>query len=170
MSESGAAQPPRAPLRLSWLPPPNRAKPTARANSGLDKPSGKDGAPGQEDGKDASGSLPRSSDRASPQQDPTVSAENALQFSFPSRYGIARRQERRSALQENDIEHQLTKINHPWTPDRAHEPHDQGSDGPTLSLRSTRSARSWPCRLYQRLQLRSAAPDPDGPHALRIHL
>src|SRR5262245_19550685 len=55
-------------------------------------------------------------------------------------------------------------------PGRAHEPHDQGSDRPTLPLRSTRSARSSPCRLHHRLQLRSAAEDPEGPHTLRIHL
>jgi hypothetical protein len=43
--------------------------------------------------------------------------------------------------QENGIEHRLTKIKHPQSqwPGRAHEPDDQGSDGPTLSLRSTRS-------------------------------
>ncbi len=34
---SGAALWPRAPRQLSWLPPPNRANPIVRANSGLDK-------------------------------------------------------------------------------------------------------------------------------------
>src|SRR4029077_13623197 len=53
---------------------------------------------------------------------------------------------------------------------RAHEPHDQGSDRPTLPLRPTRSAQSPPRRLHQCLQLRAAAEDPQGSHALRIHL
>src|SRR6478609_12226694 len=55
-------------------------------------------------------------------------------------------------------------------PSRAHEPNDQGSHCSTLSLRSTRSARSSPCRIHQRLQLRSSAEDPKGPHPLRIYL
>ena len=46
----------------------------------------------------------------------------------------------------------------------------QGSDRPTLPLRSTRSAQSTPCRLHQRLQLCSTAQDPEGPRALRIYL
>src|ERR1700722_2694707 len=55
-------------------------------------------------------------------------------------------------------------------PSRAHEPNDQGSHCSTLSLRSTRSARSSPCRIHQRLQLRPSAEDPKGPHPLRIYL
>src|ERR1700748_240798 len=55
-------------------------------------------------------------------------------------------------------------------PSRAHEPNDQGSHCSTLSLRSTRSARSPPCRIHQRLQLRPSAEDPKGPHPLRIYL
>src|SRR3984957_772956 len=55
-------------------------------------------------------------------------------------------------------------------PSRAHEPNDQGSHCSTLSLRSTRSARSSPRRIHQRLQLRPPAEDPKGPHPLRIHL
>src|SRR5438270_10584983 len=55
-------------------------------------------------------------------------------------------------------------------PGRAHEPDDQGSDRQTVLLRSTRSARRTLGRLHQRLQLRQTAEDPEGPHALRIHL
>src|ERR1700733_14875283 len=55
-------------------------------------------------------------------------------------------------------------------PSRAHEPNDQGSHCSTLSLRSTRSARSSPRRIHQRLQLRPPAEDPKGPHPLRIYL
>src|SRR6201993_5320932 len=55
-------------------------------------------------------------------------------------------------------------------PSRAHEPNDQGSHCSTLSLRSTRSARSSPCRIHQRLQLPPSAEDPKGPHPLRIYL
>src|SRR6476646_155296 len=55
-------------------------------------------------------------------------------------------------------------------PSRAHEPNDQGSHCSTLSLRSTRSARSSPCRIHRRLQLRPSAEDPKGPHPLRIYL
>src|SRR3984957_1217584 len=52
----------------------------------------------------------------------------------------------------------------------AHEPNDQGSHCSTLSLRSTRSARSSPCRIHQRLQLHPSAEDPKRPHPLRIYL
>jgi hypothetical protein len=46
--------------------------------------------------------------------------------------------------QENGIEHRLTQdqASMDERPGRAHEPGDQGSDRPTLPLRSTRSARS----------------------------
>ena len=107
----------------------------------------------------------------------TVLTDNGIQFTFPPRYAdgpTARYMTHMFDMrcQESGIEHRLTKIKHPWTNGlgRAHEPHDQGSDRPTLSLRSTRSARNTPCRLHQCLQLRSAAEDPEGPHSLRVHL
>jgi hypothetical protein len=78
------------------------------------------------------------------------------------RYALPRERDRTSPDQDQASLDQ-------W-PGRTHEPHDQGSDRPTLPLRSTRSAPSSPCRLHQRLQLRSAAEDSEGPHALRIHL
>jgi hypothetical protein len=73
---------------------------------------------------------------------------------------------------ENGIEHRLTKIKHPWTNGQVELMNRtiKRSNRPTLSLRPTRSARSDPCRLHQRLQLRSATEDPEGPHALRIYL
>ena len=107
----------------------------------------------------------------------TVLTDNGIQFTFPPRYAdgptaryvhtyvryaLPREWHRTSADQDQASLDQ-------W-PGRAHEPHDQGSDRPTLPLRSTRSARSSPRRLHQRLQLRSTAEDPEGPHALRIHL
>ncbi len=68
------------------------------------------------------------------------------------RYAMPRERDRASADQgQASVDQRLG---------RAHEPHDQGSDRPTLPLRSTRSARSSPRRLHHRLQLRSAAEDP----------
>jgi len=103
----------------------------------------------------------------------TVLTDNGIQFTLCGRpdgkirdayvrYAMPRKRDRTSADQDQASLDQ-------W-PGRAHEPHDQGSDCPTLLLRSTRSARSSPCRLHHRLQLRSAAQDPEGPHTLRIHL
>ncbi len=107
----------------------------------------------------------------------TVLTDNGIQFTFPAtlrgwpdskirdayvRYALSGKWHRASADQD--------QASMDERPGRAHEPDDQGSDRSTLSLRSTRSTRSTPCRLHQRLQLRSAAEDPEGPHALRVHL
>ena len=107
----------------------------------------------------------------------TVLTDNGIQFTFPPRYAdgptaryvdthvryaLPRKWHRTSADQDQASLDQ-------WS-GRAHEPHDQGSDRPTLLLRPTRSAQSPPRRLHQCLQLRSAAEDPQGSHALRIHL
>ena len=74
----------------------------------------------------------------------TVLTDNGIQFTFPPRYAGGPTARYVTDMfdmhcHENGIEHRLTKINHPCTngPGRAHEPHDQGSDRPTLPLRST---------------------------------
>jgi hypothetical protein len=53
---------------------------------------------------------------------------------------------------------------------REDEPHDQGSHGPAIPLRQPSAARSPSRRLRQRLQLRTKAQDPEGPHTIRVHL
>src|SRR5215207_4986868 len=53
---------------------------------------------------------------------------------------------------------------------RAHEPHHQGRDGPTVPLRQPRPAQAAPRRLRRGLQLRPAPEDAEGPHTLRVHL
>src|SRR6202789_1076470 len=55
-------------------------------------------------------------------------------------------------------------------PGRANEPNDQGGDRQTLSLREPRPVAPPPRRLPRRLQFRSTAQNPQGPHALRVHL
>ena len=107
----------------------------------------------------------------------TVLTDNGIQFTFPPRYadgpdGKVRDAYVRYALpgKWHRTSADQDQASMDKRPGRAHEPDDQGSDCPTLPLRSTRSARSPLGRLHQRLQLRSAAEDPEGPHALRIHL
>jgi transposase-like protein len=55
-------------------------------------------------------------------------------------------------------------------PGRADEPHHQGSHRQTISLRQPPAARDPPPRLHRRLQLRPTTQNPQGPHAVRIHL
>ena len=97
----------------------------------------------------------------------TVLTDNGIQFTFPPRYADGptaryvthmfgmrcQKWHRTSADQDQASLDQ-------WS-GRAHEPHDQGSDRPTLLLRPTRSAQSPPRRLHQCLQLRSAAEPPE---------
>lgn len=107
----------------------------------------------------------------------TVLTDNGIQFTFPPplcgrpdrkirdayvRYAMPGKWDRASPDQDQASLDQ-------WS-GRTHKPNDQGSNRQTLPLRSTRSARSPPCRLHHRLQLRSAAEDPEGSHTLRIHL
>src|SRR5690242_356115 len=56
-----------------------------------------------------------------------------------------------------------------WT-GRAHEPHPQGSDGPAVLLRHARPVAHAPGGLRRRLQLRSSPQNPEGAHAVRVHL
>jgi transposase len=107
----------------------------------------------------------------------TVLTDNGIQFTFPPRYADGPTTRYMNAYvryalpgERNRTSADQDQASLDQWPGRAHEPDDQGSDRPTLSLRPTRSARSTPFRLHQRLQLRSAAEDPEGPHALRIHL
>lgn len=55
-------------------------------------------------------------------------------------------------------------------PGREDEPDHQGRHGQALLLRQPRSASTTPRRLRRSLQLRPQAQDPQGPHALRVHL
>ena len=81
----------------------------------------------------------------------TVLTDNGMQFchaprnrSGPTaRYSVHMFER---VCRENDIEHRLTKPNHPWTnrTGRANEPHPQGRDRQTLPLRQPRSAPDAP--------------------------
>lgn len=63
-----------------------------------------------------------------------------------------------------------TKASLDQRPSRADEPNYQRSDGQALLLRNPRPAARAPRQLRGSLQLRQTAQDPQGPHALRIHL
>jgi hypothetical protein len=70
----------------------------------------------------------------------TVLTDNGIQFTFPPRYADGPTARYATCMfdmrcQEDGIEYRLTKIKHLWTPGRAHELHDQGSDRPTLPSR-----------------------------------
>jgi hypothetical protein len=73
---------------------------------------------------------------------------------------------------EQEIEHRPTKPNQPWTirPSRANEPNNQAGHCQTVPLREPRPVAPPPRRLPRRLQFRTPAQNPQGPHALRVHL
>ena len=107
----------------------------------------------------------------------TVLTDNGIQFTFPPRYAdgpTARYMTHMFDMRcrENGIEHRLTKIKHPWTNGQVERMNRTIKEATVQRYHydRPRSARSSPRRLHQRLQLRPTAEDPQGPHALRIHL
>src|SRR3954462_1956057 len=55
-------------------------------------------------------------------------------------------------------------------PGRTNEPHDQGRNRQTLSLRRSRPVAPPSRRLRRRLQFRTPSEDPQRPHAIRVRL
>jgi hypothetical protein len=70
----------------------------------------------------------------------------------------------------HEIEHRLTKPNHPWTNGQVERMSRTRGDCPALSLRQPRPATPTPRRVPRRLQLSQAPQNLEGAHALRIHL
>ena len=107
----------------------------------------------------------------------TVLTDNGIQFTFPPRYAdgpTARYMTHMFDMRcrENGIEHRLTKIKHPWTNGQVERMNRTIKEATVKRYHYDRhdQLESSPRRLHQRLQLRPAAEDPEGPHALRIHL
>lgn len=71
----------------------------------------------------------------------------------------------------NDIEHKLTKPNHPWTNGQAlaHEQNPKRGHRQSLLLPNTSATARSPRRLCQRLQFRQTTKNASGAHAIRIH-
>ena len=78
----------------------------------------------------------------------------------------------RSACAELDIEHRLTKPRHPWTNGQVERMNRTIKDATVKRFHydRPRPAPAASRRLRRRLQLRPPAEDPEGPHALRVHL
>ena len=70
----------------------------------------------------------------------------------------------------HEIEHRLTKPNHPWTNGQVERMNRTRGDCPALSLRQPRPATPTPRSVPRRLQLSQAPQNLEGAHALRIHL
>ena len=107
----------------------------------------------------------------------TVLTDNGIRFTFPPRYTdgpTARYMTHMFDLRcrENDIEHRLTKIKHPWTNGQVERMNRTIKEATVQRHHYDRhdQLRGSPCRIHQRLQLRPPAEDPKGPHPLRIYL
>ena len=115
--------------------------------------------------------------KAVPYKIHTVLTDNGIQFTFPPRYAdgpTARYMTHMFDMRcrENGIEHRLTKIKHPWTNGQVERMNRTIKEATVKRYHydSHRQLQQPPHRLHQRLQLRQASQDPQGPHALRIHL
>jgi transposase InsO family protein len=104
----------------------------------------------------------------------TVLTDNGMQFCHAprSRSGPTARYSVHMfdrVCRENDIEHRLTKPNHPWTNGQVERmnPHPQERDRQTLPLRQPRSAPDSPSAVPGCLQPRSKTQDAARPHAIR---
>jgi transposase InsO family protein len=103
----------------------------------------------------------------------TVLTDNAIQFTTRERdiydgWHIFDR-----VCDEHGIEHRLTKVNHPWTNQRAgraDEPHAQGRDRQAPPLRHPRRAARPPPTLLGGLQPCAPPQSAAWPHPLRVHL
>jgi IS30 family transposase len=102
----------------------------------------------------------------------TVLTDNGVQFTprkqdvWDSRHIFDR------VCDENDIEHRLTKVNHPWTNGQVERMNRTLKDATVkaLPLRHARPAQGAPAALRGRLQPRPPPQDAARPHALRVRL
>ena len=108
--------------------------------------------------------------KAVPYRIHTILTDNGIQFAEQWRNrNTARSRQMRSDMtgEANDIEHRLTKPNHPWTNGQVERMNRTIGDGDrqTLPLREPRPAADSPRRLHGGLQLRPSAQDAQRPHA-----